>query len=357
MMCAPTSTRASGTSSARALHAGIRVFEIRVPALSSVPRAGCFCAEMVASAPRRWVSRRDSASISRPHGPARWEAHLLDDSSTVGIRRRSSTSIAGCRGPSPSDGQGVWVVKQRQDAPVISRSADQTLPFRGIEPGLLTRVRGGARVLSADWDALFGEGRLRTLAHAVAARAENESAANSHTTAAALHGLSLYRTRTDRVHLIVPGSHTRKNSRDVIRHHLPLDSIDVDVIDGLRVTTLERTVYDVIRTASLETAVVCFDAALRRVAWDERARECIPSAAGGLRDVVMNRIATNTGARGIRQARFVAGFADGRAQLPGESVSRLWMWQLGMPPPELQWRVDLGAGRFALLDFAWPQLR
>jgi len=212
-------------------------------------------------------------------------------------------------------------------------------------------------VLSADWDALFGEGRLRTLAHAVAARAENESAANSHTTAAALHGLSLYRTRTDRVHLIVPGSHTRKNSRDVIRHHLPLDSTDVEVIDGLRVTTLERTVYDVIRTASLETAVVCFDAALRRVAWDERAREYTPSAAGGLRDVVMNRIATNTGARGIRQARFVAGFADGRAQLPGESVSRLWMWQLGMPPPELQWRVDLGAGRFALLDFAWPQLR
>ena len=212
-------------------------------------------------------------------------------------------------------------------------------------------------MLSADWDALFGEGRLRTLAHAVAARAENESAANSHTTAAALHGLSLYRTRTDRVHLIVPGSHTRKNSRDVIRHHLPLDSTEVDVIDGLRVTTLERTVYDVIRTASLETAVVCFDAALRRVAWDEGAREYTPSAAGGLRDVVMNRIATNTGARGIRQARFVAGFADGRAQLPGESVSRLWMWQLGMPPPELQWRVDLGAGRFALLDFAWPQLR
>ena len=212
-------------------------------------------------------------------------------------------------------------------------------------------------MLSADWDALFGEGRLRTLAHAVAARAENESAANSHTTAAALHGLSLYRTRTDRVHLIVPGSHTRKNSRDVIRHHLPLDSTDVEVIDGLRVTTLERTVYDVIRTASLETAVVCFDAALRRVAWDEGAREYTPSAAGGLRDVVMNRIATNTGARGIRQARFVAGFADGRAQLPGESVSRLWMWQLGMPPPELQWRVDLGAGRFALLDFAWPQLR
>ena len=248
------------------------------------------------------------------------------------------------------------MAKQRQEARVIPRSADQALSYRGIEPGLLRSVRGGARVLSADWDALFAEGRLRTLAHAVAARTENEAAANSHTTAAALHGLSLYRTRTDRVHLIVPGRHTRKNSRDVVRHHLPLENPDVEVIDGLRVTTLERTVYDVIRMASLETAVVCFDAALRRVAWDDRAHE-YPSAAARLRGGVMNRIADNAGTRGIRQARFVTEFADGRAQLPGESVSRLWMWQLGMPAPELQWRVDLGGSRFALLDFAWPQLR
>ena len=249
------------------------------------------------------------------------------------------------------------MVKQRQEARVIPRSSDHSLSYRGIEPGLLRSVRGGARVLSADWDALFGEGRVRTLAHAVAARTENESAANSHTTAAALHGLSLYRSRTDRVHLIVPGSHTRRNSRDVVRHHLPLENTDVEVIDGLRVTTLERTVYDVIRTASLETAVVCFDAALRRFAWDESSHQYSPSAAAGLRDGVIDRIVKNSGARGIRQARFVAEFADGRAQLPGESVSRLWMWQLGMPVPELQWRVDLGAGRFALLDFAWPQLR
>ena len=77
----------------------------------------------------------------------------------------------------------------------------------------------------------------------------------------------------------MPGRHTRRNSRDVVRHHLPLESPDVEVVDGLRVTTLERTVYDVIRTASLETAVVCFDAALRRVAWDERAHEYSPYAA------------------------------------------------------------------------------
>jgi hypothetical protein len=254
------------------------------------------------------------------------------------------------------------VANARRQATVIPRhpapgAPDQSLLYGGIDADLLKEVRRGACVLSAEWDELFGEGRLRTLAHAVAARTENESATNSHTTAAALHQLSLYRTRTDRVDLIIPGSHTRHDSRDVVRHHLPLESCDVEVIDGLRVTTLERTVYDVIRTVSLEAAVVCFDAALRRVAWNDEDREYDPTAARAFRDAVLHRIGANAGARGIRRARFVAGFADGRAQLPGESVSRLWMWQLGIPDPELQWRVDLGNGRFALLDFAWPSQR
>lgn len=260
------------------------------------------------------------------------------------------------------DRQSARVVKRQLRARVIHRRAetggsDESGSYRGLAPELLSRVRGGAYALSSEWDALFGEGRVRTLAHAVAARTENPFTTNSHTTAAALHLLPLYRTRTDRVHLIVPGRHSRKNSSDVVRHHVALESSDVEILDGLRVTTLGRTVYDVIRTVSLETAVVCFDAALRRAAWDSGARQYDLAAAEAFRAGVMSRITKTPGVRGIRQARFVCGFADGRAQLPGESVARLWMWQLGMPDPELQWRVDLGGGRYSLLDFAWPTLR
>lgn len=228
--------------------------------------------------------------------------------------------------------------------------------YGGIDPGELVHVGWGARARTTEWDALFAEGRLKTRAHAVADRAENPSATCSHTTAAALHGLPLYRTRSDRVHLIVPGRHTRRDSRDAVRHHLPLPDEDVEVIDGLRVTTLARTVYDVIRMVSLEAAVACFDAALRLVAWDDDEKAYDAYAAAVFRADVVRRISRSAGARGIRQARFVAEFADGRAQLPGESVSRLWMWQLGMPDPQLQRRVELEAGRFALLDFAWPAL-
>lgn len=226
----------------------------------------------------------------------------------------------------------------------------------GIDASSLIKVRRGAFVRSAEWNELYCEGRLRTRAHAVSRRAECPTATCSHTTAAAMHQLAVYRGRSDRIDIIVPGRHSRQNSKDVVRHHHQLKDDDVVLIDGLRVTSLDRTVYDVIRTSTLEAAVVCFDAALRQVAWNDADNTYDAEAAERFRKKVTDRIRANAGARGIRQARFVAEFADGRAQLPGESISRLWMWQLGLPAPQLQYRVDFPDGTYALLDFAWPEL-
>ena len=58
-----------------------------------------------------------------------------------------------------------------------------------------------------------------------------------------------------------------------------------------------------------------------------------------------------SGARGIRQARWVIRFADGRAQLPGESVSRLQLVRLGFRTPQLQVPVAGPAGRTYFVDF------
>lgn len=228
------------------------------------------------------------------------------------------------------------------------------LPRAGIRAGLLTRVRTGAFVLADEWGELFSEGRLRTRALAAWPRQRARSAVLSHCTAASFHRLPLYRVRSDRIDVIEPTRHPRRNGRDIVRHQLPLPAEDVVTIDGLRVTSLDRTVYDVIRSVSLEAAVAVFDAALRTVAWDDTDNSYDVDAAERMRAGVVVRIKANSGARGIRQARFVAEFADGRAQLPGESVARLWMWQLGVPTPILQHRVELPGGRYALLDFAWP---
>lgn len=251
------------------------------------------------------------------------------------------------------------VSTSHREAGVIPRTRPgrpQGPDYGGVPGEELVRLRPGIRARSAEWDSLYGEGRMRTLARAVALRTANPRTTNSHTTAAALHGLPLFRVRADRVHLIVPGAHTRHDSPDVIRHHVPLSDEEVVIMGGLRVTSLSRTVYDVIRMTSLDAAVACFDAALRTVAWDDVSHGYDTRSAEGFRQDVLDCIIAHSGARGIRQARFVTDFADGRAQLPGESVSRLWMWQLGMPDPELQLRVELDTGGVALLDFAWPAL-
>ena len=232
--------------------------------------------------------------------------------------------------------------------------AETNLALRGVDRELLTQLRPGALVLASDWDALFAEGRLRTRARAVDARRRTRVGAWSHATAAALHGLPLYRVSSNRASMTSFGEHPRRNGSDVTWHFAPLADDEVVEREGMRVTSLDRTVYDVIRTESLEAAVACFDAALRSVGWDERENEYDRDAAEDLRARVRARVFANPGARGIVQARFVTRFADGRAQLPGESVSRLWMAQLGIRAPELQYRVALGRGRYALLDFAWP---
>ncbi|WP_344073392.1 hypothetical protein [Microbacterium sediminicola] len=152
------------------------------------------------------------------------------------------------------------------------------------------------------------------------------------------------------------GAHPRQSRADTKWHFAPLRDDEIVVRDGMRVTCLDRTVYDVIRTESLEAAVACFDAALRLVAWDADANEYDYPAAEEFRAQVRHRVLSHAGARGIIQARFVTAFADGRAQLPGESVSRLWMMQLDLMPPHLQYRIELGDGRYAMLDFAWPEL-
>ena len=49
--------------------------------------------------------------------------------------------------------------------------------------------------------------------------------------------------------------------------------------------------------------------------------------------------------------RACCGFADGRSQLPGESVSRVRLHQLGFAPPDLQVPVAAPRGRWFWIDF------
>jgi hypothetical protein len=218
-----------------------------------------------------------------------------------------------------------------------------------VQRGELQVVRRGSYILAADAEILWAEGRH--LAHVIAVvRDSAGGAAVSHESAAVVWGLPLYRHRPRRVHLTTESSGRISSGPDVMRHVAPLPASDVVVRHGIRTTTLSRTVFDLMRTLPMEASVSCADAAERMMAL--RGREWNEDAVTSWRRSMAERIAGASGARGVKWARRVADFADGRAQLPGESVSRLQIVRLGFRRPRLQAPVAGPRGRMYFVDLA-----
>lgn len=223
---------------------------------------------------------------------------------------------------------------------------------RAVRARSLVRVRPGVYADGAAWQAARAESRVIARARALDL-ISHITPVFSHETAAALHGLPLFRPSGDRVHVIAaegrPGA-----ASGVIRHRGVVADQDVVSIDGLVCTSLPRTVSDVARTAAFEQAVTIADAALRRLCVT-RPGQYLSDRARAWRDEVLD-IARGS-AHGLRRARRALAFADGRAQLPGESVSRVRLWELGFRSPDLQVRVPGPHGSDYYVDFGFHDLR
>ncbi|WP_022880315.1 type IV toxin-antitoxin system AbiEi family antitoxin domain-containing protein [Microbacterium sp. B19] len=169
----------------------------------------------------------------------------------------------------------------------------------------------------------------------------------SHLTAAALHGLPVHGPPSPKVHVIVeprrPGAAT-----GVVRHRgeVPLDQIVER--HGLRCTSLDRTLADIARTTAFETAVCALDAGLRLVAAPALGTH-LPHAEEEQRERI--REISSRSAHGRARALRSIAFADGRAQLPGESISRIRLRELGFAPPDLQVAIPGPSGRDYYVDF------
>lgn len=213
----------------------------------------------------------------------------------------------------------------------------------------LERIRPGVYAHRQDWAAASPEGRVIARAHALGLISDD--AVFSHETAAALHGLPLFHADRARVHLTV--SHARPGSAvGTIRHRGSVPEDEVVETRGLRCTTLERTVADVVRTASFESAVVVADAALRTRCvsgpgtYDEDAAAAVLETVHGI---------AHRFAHGRQRADRVLAFADGRSQLPGESISRIRLVELGFRSLRLQVEVPGPRGSY-FVDFALDDL-
>ena len=149
----------------------------------------------------------------------------------------------------------------------------------------------------------------------------------------------------DRVHVTRNRSGGGKRRSLVQVHASPLGEEDVATIDGLHVTSLSRTVIDLCRTVPFEQAVAAGDRAVR-----------LGLPATALDEALDEALSLLEGWPGIRQARRAIAFLDARSESAGESVSRVRIYEAGLPRPVPQREIYGPDGRLVgRVDFCWEQ--
>ncbi|MDE9365579.1 hypothetical protein PZ938_08165 [Luteipulveratus sp. YIM 133132] len=197
------------------------------------------------------------------------------------------------------------------------------------------RLRRGSYVVRREWMRLPAAARLMVRAHVVSADADDRPMLTRHS-AAAVWGMPLVAHPPDEVQILV--SSGGRGSRPGVRRHRVTDVPPPVERDGLLLTPAARTVVDLART-SLVDGLAAADHALRH-------RLCTTAELVNEADAIRPR------SRGRQQAITVTRLADRRAESAGESLSRLRLWQLGFPRPDLQVRFEDGQGQM-FTDFGW----
>ena len=230
----------------------------------------------------------------------------------------------------------------RRAADYLHEGWDSRALARAVKDGALAHVRHGVYEPVKP-----GRAHTPTAVHRRAVLAatlvRHEDSVVSHVSAAVLHRLPVRRAALGLVHLSRGGRGHGKVVAGVHLHRTELAASEVVEVDGLRVTSLERTVADLARTEPYAWGVCAADAALR-------------SGASDL--MLLDLAARGRRTPGNKRFRDVLAFADAKAESPLESLSRVSIARAGLPTPVLQHQVRSAHGMVvATSDFGWPELR
>lgn len=208
--------------------------------------------------------------------------------------------------------------------------------MKALRTGRLRRLQRGIYVCRAD------DVRPLTIARAAVLASGVNDAVASHRTAARVHGIPVPQGRYPE-HVTVARSERRMRRKELVFHAQALGLGDVEVMNGVPLTTAARTVGDVAGTFERLHAVWAADDALRR----------------GLvsRDELERSLDQRRGGRGDALARQRIAEADGMAESILETAGRLALADAHVPLPIPQYRVTDGAGFVAFLDGAYPRQR
>jgi hypothetical protein len=118
--------------------------------------------------------------------------------------------------------------------------------------------------------------------------------------------------------------------------------------DGIRLTTVRRTAWDVATLETTMTAVALLDGMLRDAVLKD----------GDLTEAALaHEFTVRRGRWGSRRAQFVLPLVDGRAMSPPESRVRVACHLGGLPHPVPQFEVYDDGVFLGQVDLAWPEAR
>lgn len=225
-------------------------------------------------------------------------------------------------------------IVSRSDA--LARGISDTELQRYCRTKAWHRLRPGRFVSRSDFDELSAVDRHRVIAEAVLDSSIADDAVLSHVSAAVFHGLDLFGADLSRVHVTRNRSGGGRITRVRQVHGAKYRDSEVVCIDGVRVTSIARTIVDLARSLSFESAVCAADFAARTRAIT--------------RDLLIEVLDACPNHPVNRRARRVVDFMDGRSESVGESRARVVLNELGYVP-QLQVRIADDRGVFARTDF------
>jgi hypothetical protein len=233
-----------------------------------------------------------------------------------------------------ADGEGMALIRTEQ---LLREGMDARQIGRKVAEARLVKIRHGVYD-DAPADGGPEDDHLKLIAGTVGLL--GAGAILSHASAGLLHGMPVPRSALDKVtitRMSAGGGHVHHQLHE---YKAALRDLDIVEISGLLVTSATRTAVDLARTTGLAYGLAACDVALRR---------------GHPLDELAEQVSLWPRRPGMAKGRRAAALADGRSESYGESLSRLLMWQLGVPSPELQWPCWVDGRQFRS-DFAWPEL-
>ena len=223
---------------------------------------------------------------------------------------------------------------------VVPRSrADRLALERRVERGLLLSPIKGCYVDSARYGELSLRGRalaaIRTLAEL------HPQWVFCSYSAALLFGLQIPYAFLDKVHIAVGGHQSRRRCPNSLQFHV-VEGDGPVTVQGILATTLQRTLLDCACQAPFRYGLAIVDSALH---WELVSRSELEA---------YFRL-HGKGRMGIKTAREVLRWCDGRSENGGESVARATIIKLGFMVPELQVEVTdpMNPNTTSRVDMFW----